>query len=60
MRRPDVPLFDRRMRADAASQDAWWHEYQAALFHRGLLRLRNPSRWLTVARAGICAHASTR
>jgi len=45
MRRNDVPLFDRRMRADAASQDAWWHAYQSALFHRGLLRLRNPSRW---------------
>jgi membrane associated rhomboid family serine protease len=46
MRHPDVPLFDRRMRPDAASQDAWWHAYQSALFHRGLLRLRNPSRWL--------------
>jgi rhomboid family protein len=46
MRRSDVPLFDRRMRPDAASQDAWWHAYQSALFHRGLLRLRNPSRWL--------------
>lgn|GEM_PF-43652 len=46
MRRNDVPLFDRRMRPDAASQDAWWHAYQSALFHRGLLRLRNPSRWL--------------
>ena len=46
MRRPDVALFDRRMRPDAASQDAWWHAYQSAVFHRGLLRLRNPSRWL--------------
>ena len=46
MRRPDVVLFDRRMRPDAASQDAWWHTYQSALFHRGLLRLRNPRRWL--------------
>jgi rhomboid family protein len=46
MRRSDVPLFDRRMRPDAASQDAWWHAYQSALFHRGLARLRNPSRWL--------------
>ena len=46
MRRPDVVLFDRRMRPDAASQDAWWHAYQSALFHRGLLRLRNPARWL--------------
>jgi membrane associated rhomboid family serine protease len=46
MRRPDVVLFDRRMRPDAASQDAWWHTYQSALFHRGLLRLRNPTRWL--------------
>ena len=46
MRRPDVALFDRRMRPDAASQDAWWHAYQSALFHRGLLRLRNPTRWL--------------
>jgi membrane associated rhomboid family serine protease len=46
MRRPGVVLFDRRMRPDAASQDAWWHAYQSALFHRGLLRLRNPARWL--------------
>jgi membrane associated rhomboid family serine protease len=46
MRRPDVVLFDRSMRADAARQDAWWHAYQSALFHRGLLRLRNPGRWL--------------
>jgi rhomboid family protein len=46
MRRPDVILFDRRMRPEAASQDAWWHAYQTALFHRGLLRLRNPTRWL--------------
>lgn len=46
MRRPDVVLFDRRMRPEAASQDAWWHAYQSALFHRGLLRLRNPTRWL--------------
>jgi membrane associated rhomboid family serine protease len=46
MRRPDVVLFDRRMRPDAASQDVWWHAYQSALFHRGLLRLRNPGRWL--------------
>ena len=50
MRRPGVPLFDRRMQLEAASQDAWWHEYRAALFHRGLLRLRNPVRWVTVAR----------
>jgi hypothetical protein len=47
MRRPGVPLFDRRMQPDAVSQDAWWHEYRAALFHRGLLRLRNPARWAT-------------
>ena len=47
MRRPDVVLFDRLACApDAASQDAWWHTYQSALFHRGLLRLRNPRRWL--------------
>jgi membrane associated rhomboid family serine protease len=46
MRRPDVALFDRRMRLDAASQDAWWHAYQSALFHRGLTRLRHPTRWL--------------
>jgi len=46
MRRPDVVLFDRRMRPDATSQDAWWHAYQSALFHRGLLRLRHPSRLL--------------
>jgi rhomboid family protein len=46
MRRPNVALFDRGMRSDAASQDAWWHAYQSALFNRGLLRLRNPSRWL--------------
>jgi membrane associated rhomboid family serine protease len=46
MRRPGVALFDRRMRPDAAAQDAWWHAYQSALFHRGLLRLRHPSRWL--------------
>jgi hypothetical protein len=46
MRRPGVILFDRRMRVDAASQDAWWHAYQSALFHRGLLRLRHPGRWL--------------
>src|SRR5262249_47698650 len=46
MRRPDVLLFDRRMRPNAASQDAWWHAYQSAVFHRGLLRLRNPRRWL--------------
>ena len=46
MRRPGVALFDRRMRPDAVSQDAWWHAYQSAVFHRGLLRLRNPSRWL--------------
>ena len=46
MRRPGVVLFDRRMRPNAASQDAWWHAYQSAVFHRGLLRLRNPRRWL--------------
>ena len=46
MRRPGVVLFDRRMRADATSQDAWWHAYQSALFSRGLLRLRHPTRLL--------------
>jgi membrane associated rhomboid family serine protease len=46
MRRRDVVLFDRRMRPDAATQDVWWHAYQSALFHRGLLRLRHPNRWL--------------
>ena len=46
MRRPDVVLFDRRMRPEAASQDAWWHAYQSALFHRGVQRLRHPTRWL--------------
>ena len=47
MRRPSVPLFDRRMQPDAASRDSWWRDYQAALFHRGLSRLRNPARSVT-------------
>src|SRR5262249_28745808 len=46
MRRPAIALFDRRMRPGSVSQDAWWHAYQSAVFHRGLQRLRNPSRWL--------------
>ena len=47
MRRSGVPLFDRGMQPNASSRDAWWRDYQAALFHRGLLRLRNPGRWAT-------------
>jgi membrane associated rhomboid family serine protease len=46
MRRSGVPLFDRRMQKDAASRDSWWREYQAGLLHRGLLRLRDPVRWV--------------
>jgi hypothetical protein len=44
MRRRDIPLFDRGA-ASTASRDTWWREYRAAVFHRGLLRLRNPFRW---------------
>jgi hypothetical protein len=45
MRRRGVALFERDMRPDANSRDTWWRDYQAGLFHRGLLRLRNPVRW---------------
>jgi membrane associated rhomboid family serine protease len=46
MRRPSIPLFDRGAKP-ADERDAWWREYRAGVFHRGLLRLRNPVRWLT-------------
>jgi hypothetical protein len=46
MRRPGIPLFDRGAQP-ADSRDAWWREYRAGVFHRGLLRLRNPVRWVT-------------
>jgi membrane associated rhomboid family serine protease len=46
MRRPSIPLFDRGAQP-ADARDAWWREYRAGVFHRGLLRLRNPARWLT-------------
>ncbi|NJO24141.1 MAG: hypothetical protein HC868_16030 [Sphingomonadales bacterium] len=35
------------MQPNASTRDAWWRDYQTALFHRGLLRLRNPGRWVT-------------
>jgi membrane associated rhomboid family serine protease len=47
MRRPDIPLFDRGAQVADRSRDAWWREYRAGLLHRGLLRLRNPVRWVT-------------
>jgi len=47
MRRPDIPLFDRGAQPADRSRDAWWREYRAGLLHRGLLRLRNPVRWVT-------------
>ena len=46
MRRPSIPLFDRGAHP-AYGRDARWREYRAGVFHRGLLRLRNPIRWLT-------------
>jgi membrane associated rhomboid family serine protease len=46
MRRPSIPLFDRGAQPTNA-RDVWWREYRAGVFHRGLLRLRNPVRWLT-------------
>ena len=44
MRRRDIPLFDRGA-SSVEARDAWWREYRAGVFHRGLLRLRNPVRW---------------
>ncbi len=46
MRRPNIPLFDRGA-PPTDTRDAWWREYRAGVFHRGLLRLRNPVRWVT-------------
>ncbi|MGE0850155.1 MAG: rhomboid family intramembrane serine protease [Hyphomicrobiaceae bacterium] len=46
MRRASVPLFDRGATPIDTGRDAWWREHQAAIFHRGLMRLRNPLRWL--------------
>jgi membrane associated rhomboid family serine protease len=46
MRRADVPLFDSGASPVDASRDAWWREYRTAIFHRGLMRLRSPFRWL--------------
>jgi hypothetical protein len=46
MRRPSIPLFDRGAQP-ADTRDAWWREYRAGVFHRGLLRLRSPVRWAT-------------
>jgi membrane associated rhomboid family serine protease len=47
LRRPGVLLFDRGAAPIDRARDAWWREYQAAIFHRGLMRLRNPVRWVT-------------
>ena len=58
MRRPSIPLFDRGA-APTDLRDAWWREYRAALFHRGLLRLRNPVRWVT-SLARYCRAAGNR
>jgi len=46
MRRPGIALFDRGAQP-TDSRDAWWREYRAGVFHRGLLRLRSPIRWVT-------------
>lgn len=46
MRRPGIALFDRGAQPSDA-RDTWWREYRAGVFHRGLLRLRNPVRWVT-------------
>jgi hypothetical protein len=46
LRRAEVPLFDRGAAPVDSSRDVWWREYRAAIFHRGLMRLRNPWRWL--------------
>ena len=45
MRRPGIALFDRGAQP-VDSRDAWWREYRAGVFHRGLLRLRSPVRWV--------------
>jgi membrane associated rhomboid family serine protease len=46
LKRADVPLFDRGVSPVDTSRDVWWREYRAAILHRGLMRLRNPLRWL--------------
>ena len=47
MRRRSVPLFDRGSAPIDCVRDAWWREYRAGIFHRGLTRLRHPLRLLT-------------
>jgi membrane associated rhomboid family serine protease len=63
MRRAAVPLFDRGARPVDAGRDAWWRDYQVAIFHRGLIRLRDPVRWVnTLARylrSAASRHART-
>jgi hypothetical protein len=46
MRRPSIALFDRGA-SPTDTRDAWWREYQAGVFHRGLSRLRRPVRLVT-------------
>ena len=47
MRRKSVPLFDRGAAPIDRVRDAWWHEYRAGIYHRGLTRLRHPLRLLS-------------
>lgn len=47
MRRSAVPLFDRGAAPVDRVRDAWWREYRAGIFHRGLMRLRHPLRLFT-------------
>lgn len=46
MRRAEVPLLDRGMTPIDADRDTWWREYRAAIFHRGLMRLAKPLRYV--------------
>ena len=47
MRRKSIPLFDRGSAPIDCVRDAWWRDYRAGIFHRGLMRLRHPLRLLT-------------
>ncbi|HEY7085529.1 MAG TPA: rhomboid family intramembrane serine protease [Hyphomicrobiaceae bacterium] len=57
LRRPTVPLFDRGA-APNPERDAWWRAYRAGLLHRGLLRLRNPVRWVRALARYVRASAN--